>query len=81
MQRDLKTENILLRKIGQDGGLRAVAGDLGTALTLEAMSCAETRVGTKDCMAPELYFVKPDEKLNYKPQLVDVYGLGKLGCL
>lgn len=77
MQRDLKSENILLSKTGADNSMRAKAGDLGTARSSSMATFADTQIGTKSCMAPELLFAGLDA-LSYDPKLVDVYGLGML---
>lgn len=77
MQRDLKSENIMLREMGANGDLRALVGDLGVAKSMLEQSYANSDCGTRSCSAPEILFTKRGSLPRYKPKEVDVYGVGK----
>ena len=73
MQRDMKIANVLLYPVR--GGLRAKLGDLGIGRFVDGSGYANTNVGSKSCMAPELLF-KADHKTPPYTSAVDVWGLG-----
>jgi len=71
--RDIKAENVMIRKCPENGKLICCLIDFGLAVKCEPEYWHNSRSGTKFCMSREMYFSTP-----YKGGPHDVWSLGVL---
>jgi serine/threonine protein kinase len=76
MHRDLKLENIMVKKDGRSGQVIPVIVDLGLAEYTSAAKYLYTRCGTPGYVAPEVLRIKSADPVQTYSSACDVFSLG-----